>query len=315
MQPKISVLIAAYNVEKYIDECLESIVAQTYPNFEIIITDDGSTDHTLEKCRTFAAKHSNAKVYSGDNQGLSAVRNLGLKKSTGEYVVFVDGDDKIDAAYLEKLYKNLSQNHSDIAVCNFETFPIHTAVPKIKPEVLSGKEATIRLLTQQENFQIVSWNKLYKKSLFEDIRFPIGKLNEDSFTTYKILAEAKKVSFFDDILYYYRQREKSIMSSIKLNQRLNTKLAAALEAKAHFSPKSNLYRAAEISELLAYYAFLDNIFANRLKIKSTFALKWLKENKANFENNPYLTPKLRTYLALSTIFGGSPYQLFRRIKH
>lgn len=315
MSPKISVLVAAYNIEKYIDKCLASIAKQTYPNFEVIIIDDGSTDTTFKKCQIYCDQHPNFQVYTQKNQGLSAVRNQGLQKSTGEYVVFVDGDDYVSLDYLSKLYESLSKSHSDIAVCNFQTFPANTKTREIKDVVISGEDAVIRLLKEQENYQIVSWNKLYKKTLFDGIKFPVNQLNEDSFTTFKLFKKARKVSFISDKLYFYRQRQQSIMSSIKLNQRLDFKLAAAIEAKSYFNSKPKLYQAAEISELLAYLAFLDSIYAHRLSIKPEFAIKWVKDHRPALEKNPQLTRKLKIYLKMIAKFNGRPYQIFRTIKH
>ena len=314
MKPKVSILVAAYNVSDYLSECLKSIQNQTYSNFEVIIIDDGSTDQTLKIAKETAKDDVRFKVIHQKNQGLSAVRNRGIKEATGEYIAFVDGDDWLNIYFLEKLIEDIVKNKSDISVCGFESIPDHKKESPAK-QCLSGEQATINLLTMQENYQIVSWNKLYKKSLFENIEFPVGKKHEDSLTTYKVFAAAKKVSFINDSLYYYRVRKGSIMSSVKLNDRLNQKLGAAVEAKEYFKSNIRLRQAAEISELLAYFTFLDNIIASRLKIKPYFVEKWLKENKVRLFKNPLLTKKLKVYLISATNLDGISYKIFRKIKH
>ena len=310
--PKISVLVAAYNIEKYISKCIESILAQTYENLEIIIIDDGSSDDTLKICEDFAKTAANIKVIHQQNQGLSAVRNNGLKAATGEMVTFIDGDDYIEKDYVEKLFK--AMNDSDISVCGHKKVPgVEFEIPK--NEMISGKAATVKLLTEQENYQIVSWGKLYRRELFDDILFPVGKKNEDSLTTYKVLAAAKKVSFIDKPLYYYVQRKDSIMGSGKLKEQLDNKMLAAKEAGEYFKKDKELSEAAKIAELLAVYSYLDNIIAGRLKGNQKQYFDWLKENSSVLKKNKYVTKRLKKYLTMSTFCGGILYKMFRKIKN
>lgn len=312
--PKISIIIAAYNVAEYLPECLNSVVSQTYDNFEAIIVDDGSTDATSKICDDYAKQYPIFRVIHQKNQGLSAVRNRGIKESSGEYLAFVDGDDCLDAYYLEKLLAAIIHHHADIAVCGFKTFPT-TAIELPPIATMTGAQAVIKLLTEQENYQIVTWNKLYRKTLFQNINFPIGKIHEDSLTTYKLFAAATKVTSVTEPLYQYRTRQGSIMDKVKLENRLQIKLEAALEAKNYFQDNPKLFAAAEISELLAYFAFLDNILSGRLKLSTQKYLNWIRKNQKRLSKNPYLSQKLRIYIILSTIFSGMPYCLFRKIKH
>ena len=312
--PKISIIIAAYNVAEYLPECLNSVVSQTYDNFEAIIVDDGSTDATSKICDDYAKQYPVFRVVHQKNQGLSAARNRGIKESSGEYLAFVDGDDCLDAYYLEKLFAAITCHHANIAVCGFKTFPT-TAIELPPIATMTGAQAVTKLLTEQENYQIVTWNKLYHRTLFQDIDFPIGKIHEDSLTTYKLFATAGKVAFIAEPLYQYRTRQGSIMDKVKLENRLQIKLEAALEAKKYFQNNPKLFAAAEISELLAYFAFLDNIFSGRLKLSPQKYLNWIRENQKRLSKNPYLSQKLRAYIILSTIFSGAPYRFFRKIKH
>lgn len=312
--PKITLVVAIYNIEKYLRECVDSILAQTYDNFEVILVDDGSTDDSGSIADEYAKKDKRVRVVHQRNQGLSGARNRGIKEATAEYITFVDGDDYLDKQYLKKLWEKLSYNDADVAVCNFQR------VPSLKQEsfnnkVMDGIEAAVKLLTEQEDYQIVTWNKLYKKDLFKKIKFPVGSIHEDSLTTYKILAMAKIVVFDNTALYFYREREGSIMNKVKIKERLDSKMKAAHEARKYFVVDAKLLAAAEISELLAYFAFLDNIIAGRLKIEAEPYFAWLKDNKDKLLENQFLTKKLKIYLMAATSFGGILYRFYRKIKN
>ena len=205
MVPKISVIIAAYNIERFIEKCVDSILSQTFSDYEIILIDDGSTDQTPEICDRLAKKSKKITVIHQPNRGLSEVRNRGIRESTGEYIALIDGDDYVSFDFLEKLLNAATKNGADIAGCGFKTIPVRRVYPT-RSGVITGKKATIDLLTEQENYQIVSWNKLYKRELFRDITFPAGLRNEDNFVTYKLLSRSKKVAYLEDLLYFYSQR-------------------------------------------------------------------------------------------------------------
>ena len=323
--PKVSVVVAAYNVAKYLPKCLDSISAQTYTNLEIIVIDDGSTDSTSKVCDIYGQKEPRATIIHQENQGLSAARNTGIKEATSDYIIFVDGDDFLGLEYVECMIIGITKESADICVCGFssvseeefkkkETPAIHDAeVPA--DAVMSGEEATKKLLTEQENYQVVAWNKIYKRDLFKRIRFPETKKYEDTLTTYKLLYKANRVSFISEILYFYTQRKSSIMGENKLDERLNAKLTAAQEAKEYFKKNEYLENAACIFELLAHYQFIDNIIAKRSKAKLSEHTNWIKENKATLLKNPLLTKKLKTYLNMSTRLGGTSYKVFRKLKH
>lgn len=314
MNPKVSVIVAAYNIENFIEKCLESIQSQTYKNIEIIIVDDGSTDKTSEYCDEFCETEPRARVIHQKNKGLSEARNTGIRESTSEYIAFVDGDDMVSGEYVMKLLQTLLKNKADISVCGFTAIPSNEAEhPKNK--VISGEEAAIELFTEMDNYQVISCNKLYRKSLFINIKFPAGKKHEDNLTTYKLLAASKKVSFIKDSLYYYIKREDSIMNTENLKEHLDAKLNSAIEAKKYLKDNKKLLAAAEIFEFFAYNAFLDNIYAGKLKEKPKKYLDLIKKNKKKLLKNEFLTKKLRAYLIMQTTFGGIAYKTFRKIKN
>lgn len=311
MVPKISVIVAAYNVERFIGKCVDSLLAQTFSDYEIILIDDGSTDQTPEICDRLAKKSKKITVIHQTNRGLSEVRNRGIRNSTGEYIAVIDGDDYVSVDFLEKLYNGIVQNKAELAGCSFKTVPVRKLYPT-RSGVITGEKATIDILTEQETYQIIACNKLYKRELFEGILYPAGRRNEDSFTTYKLLSRANKVVYLGDALYYYSQRDDSIMGTIELKERLDMKLLSAVEAKEFFKNNRRLSQAADICELLAYLSFIDNILAKRLNLKVGKYFDWIKDNAARLKTNPFLSKKLRIYIFSITHFKALPYRIFRR---
>ena len=217
MNELISVVVPVYNVEKYLDKCVESILGQTYKKIEIILVDDGSTDNSGIKCDEWSKKDDRISVIHKKNGGLSDARNVGMNVANGEYIAFIDSDDFLDLEYLEKLYNFVVEEKADIGVCNpyyyYESSRIekryHIVRKKIVADALS---MTIRLLYQKQ-YDTSAWGKIYKTKLFKEneIYYPKGKLYEDIATTYKVFLKANKIAFLNQELYYYRQRDNSIM--------------------------------------------------------------------------------------------------------
>lgn len=309
--PLISVVVPVYNIRDYVRKCLESIIRQSYKNLEIIVVDDGSMDGSGEVCDKFAKIDSRVRVVHQENGGLSSARNAGLKKAKGEFVCFIDGDDYIRKDFVLDLYSATRDNNADVAVCGF-----NKEIPR--EEVLSGREATARLLIEQENLEIVAWNKLYKKSLFDEggIKYPEGEKHEDSLTTYKLLSSANRVVYVPKALYVYVERGGSIMDSVEVAPRLKMRERAAEEAIQFLKGREELVEAAKVSLLLAKYAFLDFSISGRVdKKEGAEALDWIRKNAKKYKNNKFLTKKLKVYNFLSTNFGGVLYTVFRKIRH
>lgn len=313
----ISVIIPAYNIEEYLSACLDSVLSQKFKDFEIIIVDDGSTDNTPKICDEYQKKFSQISVLHQKNTGLSAARNAGIKKAKGEYLALIDGDDLIAKDFLSHLYQTAIETTSDIVICDFLEFsktPPHTAGSHL-PTTTDGQAAAIRLLVGQENRDVIACNKLYKRALFKDIKYPVGALHEDNLTTYKLLAKAHRVAIAPEALYFYRRREGSITAEQDIRSSLEAKERAAREAIQYFKNSKELHSAAEIALLLSYFAYLDNIAAGRIKDQTLWqeTIKKIKASKKSYLNNPYLTKKLKLYLALIKI--PFIYKLFRKIIH
>ena len=209
----ISVIIPCYKVEKYLPVCVESVLSQTYGNFEIILVDDGSPDKCGEICDAFASKDRRIKVIHKENGGLSDARNVALDIMKGEYVVFVDSDDYISPTHIESLYVLIKKHDAQIAINNRCSF-FGNEKPKIKTKydrdyVFTGTES-VEVMFYQGLFDTTAWGKMYKYELFFGIRYPKGLLFEDLPTIYKVLLKADKVVYNDNQSYFYRQRHDSI---------------------------------------------------------------------------------------------------------
>lgn len=212
---KISVIIPVYNDEKYLAQCLDSVLRQTYSNIEIILVDDGSTDSTPELCEKYREKYANIRILHKKNGGVGSSRNAGLEMATGEYILFVDHDDLLSETHIEELYKLLKKNDADIAVGNFNRFIEEKRAYGIWIKEDDYFEKTY---TPEEWFSVeyetvpynrsmifvVPWGKLYKRSLFENIVYPINARVEDDLTTWKIYLLADKIVYMNKAIYTHR---------------------------------------------------------------------------------------------------------------
>jgi len=220
MTEKITVIVPVYNVEHYLDKCLDSVIKQTYKNIEIIVVNDGSTDNSGKICQEYAKKDNRIVYIEKENGGLSDARNAGLDRLTGSYVTFVDSDDWIESDYVETLYKKITEYQADIAVGNYYSFNesegmfyFHISGDSYYEKVYDNVSIFENLYESQEmkSFALISaCGKLYKASLFDYIRFDKGKLGEDGYMNQKLYLLVQKVVYINQGLYAYRQRSGSI---------------------------------------------------------------------------------------------------------
>ncbi len=210
-EPLISVIVPIYNVEKYLDRCIESIVNQTYENLEIILVDDGSPDKSPKMCDEWAKKDKRIKVIHKENGGLSDARNSGIDIAKGEYLTFIDSDDYVEKDYVEFLYKNLIDNNADISMGKqYVRYPDKTLNTGSEEIYIVNPHDCFDKLLYSEDFDVSAWAKLYKKELFKEVRYPVGRLFEDSATTYKLIDKSKIVVLNSKPIYNYIIREDSI---------------------------------------------------------------------------------------------------------
>lgn len=218
----ISIIVPIYNVEKYLKECIDGILKQTYTNIEIILVDDGSPDNCGKICDNYKQVDKRIKVIHKNNGGLSEARNYGIKEATGDFLLFVDSDDFIAENTCEVLINNIQKYNADIAICNF--YYIFKNKRTIINKMSTEKE--IQVLEKNNiireyflNYSVdlnVAWNKLYKKDIFKGknaILFPLGKLHEDTYIMYKIYYNLNRLVRINKPFYYYRQRKNSIVGT------------------------------------------------------------------------------------------------------
>ncbi len=206
----ISVIVPVYNVEKYLRKCIDSILSQTYTNLEIILVDDGSVDNSGRICDEYKEKDSRIVVIHKENGGLSSARNAGLDMAHGEYIGFIDSDDYIGSDMYEELYKNMQDNNADLSICGildlYQGIESKRNTPDTKV-MLTAEAIKLMLLTR---LTVSFCNKLFKRELFKDTRFPTGKIVEDAFLITEILLKCDIVAFSSEEKYYYVHRENSI---------------------------------------------------------------------------------------------------------
>ena len=262
----ISVIVPVYNVERYIRQCVESILEQTYADLEIILVDDGSTDGSGSICDEYKLKDNRVVVIHKCNGGLSEARNAGLDIARGEYIGFVDSDDYIEPDMYEVLYKNCERYAADLAAARFVKFNTQGEVRKNfteNIEVFSREEMLRLFIVGDRRYEITMsvWDRLYKRELISDLRFPVGKCYEDIVFSTKVIEKSKINVYIDRALYHYRLREDSI-SGEDFNDynraplRIITDLIPELERRILFLDEKGEKELADECR----YQYIDNMF-------------------------------------------------------
>lgn len=217
----VSIIIPVFNTCVFLEETLESVIHQTYSNLDIIIIDDGSNDGSDVICDDYAAMDGRIRVIHQQNQGLSSARNLGLELAKGDYIAFIDSDDAYNHDFIKLMIQNMIYDKADIVVCRYT---IHRTIQKMNSTKYEGIFPTLSktiydnksALHALAEFSISSavWNKIYKRELWEDIRFPIGKVHEDIDTIFRVINKCERMSIIESPLYMYRKRPESITDKI-----------------------------------------------------------------------------------------------------
>lgn len=214
----ISIIIPVYDVEPYIRQCLDSVLSQTYTNLEIIIVASDSGDRSVHICEEYSEKDGRITVVKRQALGLSDAKNVGIEHSSGDYVGFIDGDDYVSQSFIETLHSLCIVNNSEIAQCGYVVVGDNSKGNKaqkdsIGVEVFSNIGACMNLYNDLYVPTVVSWSKLYRRELFDDVRFPVGRIHEDEATTHRLLYKANRVAVSRKGLYYYRKVAGSIMGA------------------------------------------------------------------------------------------------------
>lgn len=310
---KVTVVVPVYNVENYLNRCINSIINQTLKEIEIILVDDGSTDKSGEICDEYLKKDNRIKVIHQKNLGLSAARNSGIKIAKSDYICFIDSDDYIETDMLAYLYKKALEYKSDIACCGFSNIYENGRKEKVTiPDgdmTFSTEEALdIHLLSGY--IDVVAWNKLYKTSLFKEIKYPEGMLYEDMLTTYRLIDTAKLISLHSDSKYFYCKRKNSIggtdfsEKTLRLLNACDQVLEYVLEKYPHLE---NI----KVSRIQWYMVVLNKmIISNKIDKKLVKRIKkMIIKDKKIILKNKYLN-NIRKYQILLLLINYKIYGFF-----
>lgn len=223
----ISVIVPVYNVKPYLNTCLDSILAQTYEDLQIILVDDGSTDGSGSICHRYAARDKRIRVIHQKNLGVSAARNAGLAAATGAWIGWVDSDDRIEPEMFARLLEGALRENADIAICGrYQEYPDRQVPFGPEAEGLLTRDQGLLSLLEEKQMDNALYDKLYRRELFEGIRFPEGRTYEDLAVLYRVFEKADRILCLPQRLYHYRQRPTGIIGNTGLDNRMNHFLAA-----------------------------------------------------------------------------------------
>ncbi len=311
MSPVISIVVPVYKVEAYLEKCVDSILNQTFTDFELILVDDGSPDKCPRICDEYAKRDSRVKVIHKENGGLSDARNVGIEVATGTFIGFVDSDDYIASDMYESLYRLATENNCDMAVCQAVIVGENEeAIYEDSDEVrvFDSAEALNQMICGRL-FTVNTWNKLYKRELFDNIRFPKGMLYEDLATTYKLISVSDKVAYSPIKKYAYLQRKGSIMNVTGYKVSVD-KIQIVKDMLLYFSDKelqagilryllNDIYKMASCGNLTKNPAYTDEF--------RTF----YKTNRIMFKNN-FLSLKEKMIFSMAANMPGVLQAIYKR---
>lgn len=312
----VSVIVPIYNVEKYLKQCIESILNQTFYDFELILVEDGSPDSCCKICDNYHLLDSRIVVIHKENGGLSDARNAGLEIAKGEYIVFVDSDDWIEPQYLEILYNKISEYNADIVICGYyitdENGNIEKNIVTKKEYILDSNQA-LNELVKDKKIENYAWNKIYKYSLFKNIRYPVGKIFEDIYTTYKLFLLASKIGVINFSLYNYRHRLGSIMSGLSIS-RQNAIFDAQMHRFDDLAPRKELIKPMYEAIIIVYinsFAVVAKTSHDKQNIVLYQMKKHINELTQMYKLNPKLTGKSKIIYFFIRYFPSIARLIFR----
>ena len=223
--PKVSVIVTVYNVADFLERCLISLERQTLEDLEIVLVDDGSTDESAAICDRYAQEHGNARVVHKENGGVSSARNAGLDVATGDYIGFVDGDDFVAPECFERAHAAAERTQADIVCFGFASVWGDEAVMKVvggEEALFYGEREAFRAQFDRR-FKYFCWDKIYRRELYQGLRYPVGRIYEDAYLLPSLVVRARRLVILPDVLYYYRMRAMSIthVRDGRLNQWLD----------------------------------------------------------------------------------------------
>lgn len=313
---KISIIVPVYKVEQYLYRCIKSLMDQTYKNIEIILVDDGSPDNCPQLCENYAKQDSRIKVIHKENGGLSDARNVALDNITGEYIAFVDSDDWVEADFIETLYTNVMRENADISIIGYTLVWDDGGKRRFTQDdeyYVFDTETAIRELLKQRKFSCMVCQKLYKKQIFDAVRFPVGKLYEDVAVSLPTFLKAQKVVVSGKSGYNYYQRSDSIVNS-KFDKRKLYFLDCCQEIIAYSDIHHGKYDIeAHVFYLRALMMFILQLYQAPEKDKNItkYLIKEVRECRKYIWKGSYM--ELRKKVVLSLICIGFPIEILARL--
>ena len=310
----VTVVVPVYNVEKYLDECVESIVSQTYANFEIILVDDGSTDLSGEICDKWKAKDDRIKTIHKQNGGLSSARNAGLEAAKGDYISFIDSDDYITVDYLEVLVNALEKENADFTFCDIDSPRLGDAEHRVtEPIVMSAgqcRDYLINPLSREYVLMVIACNKLFRRSLFEEHSFVLGRLHEDEFMTNNIIYDINKAVFCPYKNYIYRVNEQGITGNKNIYNVRHLDVIDAYEdrIKKALDHSDNGYASNTLKwaflKMASFYKNGDSAMKEQVRVKFAYLYEGYKKLLSGKQKAKYLLFKVNPEVYF-TFFSGN----------
>lgn len=303
-EEKISIIVPVYNVEAYLERCVESILKQTYTNLEILLVNDGSTDKSGELCDKLALRDHRIRAIHKENGGLSDARNRGIDEASSNLIGFIDSDDYIDEDMYETLYRQMVASKADLSMCGH--YDVYHQIPEkqvaeIKTWELMPEEA-IKMVMEAKILSVTAVNKLYKKALFEQLRFRIGKIAEDAFIMVDLIHQCSKIVATNEKKYYYVHRENSITTQKFSLKFLNVIEAYEQNAKIISENYPDLYDVAIMRLNWAYFYVLDRLLVDndfKDKVLEDRLISYLKKNKKSIlMDSRFTRARKMSFLAL-----------------
>ncbi len=296
----ISVIIPVYNVEKYLPECLDSVINQTYSSLQIVLVDDGSTDNSGKICDDYAKKDNRITVVHQANQGAGAAKNVGLDLVEGEYLSLIDSDDYIDLDFYEILVSRIEKHNADVVQCLFRNTFVNNSYDRkynflsTSNRVLSSKKYLFEMLYDWK--YAVFWNKLFNTSLLGETRFPVGRKIDDDFFTYKLICNAKRIVNINDVLYNYRMRQSSVMNVNDKDRLMKDRIDCFVERYNYIK------NAFPILSYDYYYHFSDFLLYTYNSTSSVELKEYLEKHLKDYPYKPNNTiRKIRKRLKLHNL--------------
>ncbi|MCI8788861.1 MAG: glycosyltransferase family 2 protein [Lachnospiraceae bacterium] len=279
--PLVSVIVPVYKVEQYIESCLDAVKSQTYENLEIILIDDGTPDSSGEICERYAEQDSRMVVYHKQNGGLSDARNYGIDCAKGEYITFIDSDDRVDIDYVEYLYRLIRKYECMLALCTHRILYENGKMVEIGAggEEILDEETCLERMLYHDVIDTSAWAKLYHRKILEGIRFPKGKLFEDIGTVYKTFLKSKKIACGYSPKYTYVFHDDSIVNGAFSIKKLDLLDMTDQMAKEVAMAYPSLEKAVNRRKVYARFSTLNQMMNCRAyKKEKTILIKYIRKH-------------------------------------